>query len=188
MDTATANVVPIECLCVADFTADARCLQEPVLFTLVADSAVLGARWDFSGNAVASNAIDPVVLFFAGQEEVLVTLEATLSCGVVTVQRTIRVPDCSDSCSVYVPSAFTPNGDNVNEVWAWGSECEPSEFEVTVFNRWGEEVFTSTDPNKPWDGTSKGAMAPDGLYLFRMGYRLPYQDRKQVQGTVVLLR
>lgn len=188
VDTATANVVPIECLCVADFTADARCLQEPVQFTLVADSTVLGARWDFSGNALASTAIDPAVLCFAGQEEMMVTLEATLSCGVITVQRTIRVPDCSDSCSVYVPTAFTPNGDKVNELWAWTSECEPTEFEVIVFNRWGEEVFTSTDPNKPWDGTSKGAMAPDGLYLFRMGYRLPYQDRKQVQGSVVLLR
>ncbi|HRO99905.1 MAG TPA: gliding motility-associated C-terminal domain-containing protein, partial [Flavobacteriales bacterium] len=187
-DTATASVVPIECLCVADFIADARCLQEPVLFTLVADSAVLAARWDFSGNAVASNAIDPVVLFFAGREEVTVTLEATLSCGVITVQRTIRVPDCSDSCSVYVPSAFTPNGDKVNELWAWTSECEPAEFEVVVFNRWGEEVFSTTDPSKPWDGTSRGALAPDGLYLFRMGYRLPYQDRKQVQGSLVLLR
>lgn len=188
VDTATANVVPIECLCVADFTADARCLQDPVLFTLVADSAVVGARWDFGGTAVPSNAIDPVVLFFPGHEEVVVTLEATLSCGVITVQRTIRVPDCSDSCSVYVPSAFTPNGDKVNELWAWTSECEPSEFEVIVFNRWGEEVFSTTDPTKYWDGTSKGALAPDGLYLFRMGYRLPYQDRKQVQGSVVLLR
>jgi gliding motility-associated-like protein len=188
MDSATANVVPIECLCVADFTADARCLQDPVLFTLAADSAVVGARWDFGGTAVPSNAIDPVVLFFPGHEEVVVTLEATLSCGVITVQRTISVPDCSDSCSVYVPSAFTPNGDKVNEVWSWTSECEPTEFEVIVFNRWGEEVFSTTDPYSSWDGTSRGAMAPDGLYLFRMGYRLPYQDRKQVQGLVVLLR
>ena len=188
VDSATANVVPIECLCEADFTADARCLQDPVQFTLVADSTVLGARWDFSGNAVASNAIDPQVLFFGGNEEVLVTLEATLSCGVITVQRTIRVPDCSDSCSVYVPSAFTPNGDKVNELWSWTSECEPTEFEVIVFNRWGEEVFTTTDPYEPWDGTSRGEMSPDGVYLFRMGYRLPYQDHKQVQGSVVLLR
>lgn len=186
-DDAVASISAMECLCLADFIQDARCVQEPVQFTLVADSTVLGARWEFNGAATASIERDPKVGFTVAGE-VSVTLEATLSCGVVRVQRTVHVPDCSDSCRVWIPSAFTPDNNGVNDAWAWRGECHPEDFSMEIFDRWGEVIFTSKDPGSTWDGTYNGVLSPSGLYAYRVGYRLPYQERKEVTGSITLLR
>ena len=186
-DEATVSVVSVECLCVADFTSDVRCLQEPAHFTLQADSAVLGAQWAFSGYAIGSAETDPVMRF-TSEGDVLVTLRATLSCGVVDVQRTIHVDDCSDSCSVWIPSAFTPDNDGKNDSWNWNGACAPDDFSLLVYDRWGELVFSSDDPARAWDGTFGGALCPPGVYAYRAGYRLPYQKRKEVSGAITLMR
>jgi gliding motility-associated-like protein len=162
-------------------------MQEPVQFTVLADSAVVSATWNFSGAAPNALGSDPLVRFTT-DEPTLVTLQATLSCGVVTVERMIRVPDCSDSCSVWIPSAFTPDGDGVNDTWGWPGECLPKDFSVKVFDRWGELVYTSTDPFKPWDGSHGGKPSPTGVYVYRVDYQLLYQERKEVTGTVTLIR
>lgn len=186
-DEAMAFIINVECLCVADFIADARCLQDPARFTLLADSAIIAARWDFEGAAATTTAIDPEVRFTA-EEDIRVTLEATLSCGVVTVEHVIRIADCSDSCSVWLPNAFTPDKDDRNDAWTWRGECEPDDFSVAIFNRWGELVFSSTDPRDAWDGSYLGGPAPDGVYAYRVGYRLPYQKHRYVAGSITLVR
>jgi gliding motility-associated-like protein len=106
----------------------------------------------------------------------------------VTVERTIRVADCSDSCSVWIPSAFSPDGDGINDLWGWSGECLPKDFSVDVFDRWGELIYTSTNPFKPWDGSYGGKPAPIGVYVYRVGYQLLYQERKEVKGSVTLVR
>lgn len=186
-DTALVTVDTMFCRCTADFSYRAQCYQDPVPFTLIADSTVLGAEWSFGSAAAYSNAFDPVVQFVRGGD-VVVTLRATLSCGVVEVMRAIHVPDCSDSCTVFVPNAFTPDGDSYNEAWALGGECVPQEFNVAVFDRWGELIFTSTDPRKAWDGTVNGRLSPEGVYAYQMAYRLPYQEQKKARGFITLLR
>jgi gliding motility-associated-like protein len=187
-DEAMAFVSNVDCLCEADFVADARCLQDPALFSLQADSMVISAQWDFAGAADPSTESDPVVLF-AAEGEVVVTLQATLGCGVVTVQRTITIQDCADSCRVFIPNAFTPNDtDHRNDVWWWVGECEPEDFLIYIFNRWGELIYSTEDPHAPWDGMYNGVMSQDGVYVYRLAYRMPYQEDKEVIGHVTLLR
>ncbi|MEO5585361.1 MAG: gliding motility-associated C-terminal domain-containing protein [Flavobacteriales bacterium] len=186
-DEAIATVVPVECLCVADFSEDAHCLQEPVRFTLHADSTVLAAHWDFHGTAQNINGQDPVVRFNE-PGRMQVTLQATLSCGVVTVEHIVNVPDCSDSCALFIPSAYTPNGDGANDGWTWQGDCQPKDYSMTVFDRWGSVVFTSTDPYKAWDGTMNGKELPYGVYAYRVAYRLLYQDAKEQVGSITLIR
>jgi gliding motility-associated-like protein len=186
-DSAMATVTNVECLCVADFTTDARCMQEPAQFTLLADSAIVGAHWDVHGAATNSAEIDPLLRFTA-EGDVLVTLVVTLSCGVDTVERTIHVDDCSDSCWVYVPSAFTPDQDGINDSWTWKGECFPEDFSMEIFDRWGELLYSTNEPWRAWDGTYQGAFVPNGVYAYRVGYRLPYQERKEVKGSIAVLR
>ncbi|MEZ4737973.1 MAG: gliding motility-associated C-terminal domain-containing protein [Flavobacteriales bacterium] len=186
-DEASATVVNIDCLCEADFEREVTCMQEPSQFTLLADSTIVGARWYFGGAATGSDRIDPMVRFNRGGE-VLVTLEATLSCGVVLVERTIDVQDCSDVCSVWIPSSFTPDNDGINDKWYWVSECKAEDFVMQVFDRWGELIYTSKDPFGSWDGTANGATAPTGVYVYNTSYRLPYQERKEAKGAITLVR
>ena len=186
-DSANAMILSIECLCVADFTMNARCMQDPAEFTLIADSAIVSARWNFSDAAPLSTDIDPVIRF-TREGEILVTLEAELTCGVVNVERTIRIEDCSDSCTVWIPTAFTPNGDEFNDSWSWKGECQPEGFKMQIFDRFGEIIYTTTDPYDAWDGSVNGRMSPDGVYAYRVAYKLPYQDHKEAVGSIVLLR
>jgi len=83
--------------------------------------------------------------------------------------------------SVYVPNVFTPNGDQVNDVFrAYGAES--GQFSLSVFNRWGQEIWRSTDPALHWDGREKGSEVPDGTYI----YMLEFEDTCEgVKLTVV---
>jgi len=186
-DEAMATVTNIDCLCAADFEVDARCLQEPARFTLLADSVVVSSVWDFGGAAGATTVTDPEVLFEA-EALVQVTLEVQLTCGTVVVQRMVPIVDCSDSCRFWVPNAFTPNNDTENDIWIWRSDCLPTDFTAEIFNRWGEIVYATTDPLAGWDGSYAGIQSPDDVYVYKIGYRLLYQDRREVVGHVVLLR
>jgi gliding motility-associated-like protein len=73
-------------------------------------------------------------------------------------------------CEIVVPSAFTPNGDLVNDLWDIVSldEVFPDN-QIAVFNRWGEKVFESVKGNyasKPWDGKLNGTLLPVGSYFY----------------------
>ena len=74
---------------------------------------------------------------------------------------------------IWVPSGFTPNGDNVNEVWKpVGVFARPASYSLVIRNRWGQEVFRTNDINKGWDGTySNGGVAESGLYTYYIKYR-----------------
>lgn len=187
MDEAMVSISALECVCEADFVHDAACVEDPVQFTLVADSAVFGAQWSFAGAATPSTQIDPLVQF-ATSGPLTVTLQATLSCGVVEVQRTIELAQCADLCNIWIPNSFTPDGDAINDAWSWKSECLPKDFMARIFNRFGEVIYTSTDPTKPWDGTSGGVQTPPGVYAYQVAFTLPYQDRTEVAGSITLVR
>jgi gliding motility-associated-like protein len=70
-------------------------------------------------------------------------------------------------CGFFFPSAFTPNGDGVNEQFKILSSYALSFYQLRVFNRWGNEVFATKDPNAGWDGNLKGTKAPPGLYVWK---------------------
>ncbi|MBS1582871.1 MAG: gliding motility-associated C-terminal domain-containing protein [Bacteroidetes bacterium] len=186
-DEALVEISNRECLCAADFSIDLHCMQEDTRFTLLADSAVLAAHWTFGDAAPASAAIDPDVRF-AHDGTVEVTLQATLGCGVVEVRHTLDVEDCADRCNAWMPSAFTPDDDGLNDTWGWYGPCEPKDFSLQVFDRWGTVVFTSDNPRAPWDGTCKGEPSPPGVYAYRIGYRLPYQEPEDLKGAVTLVK
>jgi gliding motility-associated-like protein len=71
----------------------------------------------------------------------------------------------------FLPNAFTPNGDGVNDVWLpVGNNI--GFYEMYVFDRWGGVVFHSTDPNTGWDGKLNGQDAPNDAYAYRVTFRL----------------
>jgi gliding motility-associated-like protein len=88
-----------------------------------------------------------------------------------------------------VPNGFTPNGDGINDIFRpLGSSEFVSEFEMTVWNRWGQEVFRSTDPLNGWDGKFKGQDAQSGVYAYIINYKSIYKELKMVKGNVTLTR
>jgi gliding motility-associated-like protein len=96
--------------------------------------------------------------------------------------------ECS---SIYMPSAFTPNGDGLNDVFtAFGMDLK--EYQLIIYNRWGEKIFQTKDINLGWDGTYKGTASPLGLYIWELEASdkngKPLLNDIQSRGTVSLVR
>ena len=104
---------------------------------------------------------------------------------------------CSDSVTVdielrmdyyvYIPTAFTPNGDIVNDrikVEALGIEG----LQWDIFNRWGLKVFSTSDLAESWDGTYGGQPVPEGVYSYKLLIYLPFGNIAEEHGTFTLIR
>jgi gliding motility-associated-like protein len=74
--------------------------------------------------------------------------------------------------NLLIPTGFTPNGDGLNDVFRIVNPEVQRLMEFRVFNRWGQEIFTTTDISKGWDGTWKGVPQEIGTYqyIIRVGY------------------
>lgn len=70
---------------------------------------------------------------------------------------------------MYIPNAFSPNGDGINDTFSFAGYGE-KEMDVTIYDRWGEQIFSSTSKSIPWDGTFNGGPAPNDLYVYVLNY------------------
>ena len=100
---------------------------------------------------------------------------------------TVVEQNCSD-CEASVPNAFTPNADGLNDLFKAKLSCDFSEFDLQIFNRWGEKIFESHNSNAGWDGTYLGnKMLPD-VYVYFIHYKTASHATKTTRGTVTLIR
>ena len=92
----------------------------------------------------------------------------------------------------YMPNAFTPNGDGLNDVFGVVQKNDyVNQFHMSIFNRWGQMIYETSDINKGWDGTYKGSQCILGAYVYRIVYEEFGQqpvESKTVEGTVMLIR
>lgn len=85
-----------------------------------------------------------------------------------------------EECEVFFPNAFSPNNDRLNDLFPfdnrfreWYPEsCSYRNYKLVIFNRWGEIIFTSTNPNFEWDGKYKGDFPQDGVYGWYVSYEV----------------
>ena len=117
------------------------------------------------------------------------TVQVSTTCAISTGTMTVVEGECAPE--VNVPNAFTPNGDGINDVFQVVMSNAPFELVVNIFDRWGELIYTSTDPDAFWDGTYDGTPAQDGVYVYTVRYRSIADAgvvSKQLTGHVTLLR
>lgn len=89
--------------------------------------------------------------------------------------------------TLYVPNAFTPDGDGVNEIFlAMGEEVQ--DFEMLIFNRWGELIFTSDHISNGWDGTYHGQPVESEVYVYKLKVKDTLGDWHDLAGHVTLVR
>ena len=91
---------------------------------------------------------------------------------------------------IYLPNAFSPNGDGANDEFKAMSDCELN-FSMQIFNAWGGIVFSTTDMARGWDGTVAGKATPIGKYSYIVFYAatvngLSFEETQR--GTLRLLR
>ena len=117
-----------------------------------------------------------------------ITLTATDAFGCVdSVKARVSV---SVPFFFYIPNAFTPDGDGINETFApRGEGVDPDHYSMQIFDRSGMLIFSTRNPYDYWDGRGKnGRMCPEGVYVYKiLLYNLNEED-KEYTGTVTLVR
>jgi gliding motility-associated-like protein len=112
------------------------------------------------------------------------TVTATNSCG----SSSDRIVINDGACEVYIPNAFTPNGDGKNDTFKPTGVSQPEEFEMRIFSRWGELIFRTRSLAEGWNGISKGELLPAGNYVYTFKYRNNSGKAVYKTGTVTLIR
>lgn len=91
------------------------------------------------------------------------------------------------SDNIYIPNAFTPNQNGLNEEFKVLYKNSKGAV-LTIYNRWGQLIFTSNDVNKGWDGTFDGNPCQQDVYYYVVDYKTTDNDAKQLKGNFTLLR
>ncbi len=89
--------------------------------------------------------------------------------------------------SANLPNVFTPNGDGINDVYEVGLNTAHF-FEVKIFNRWGVQVFSSTNLTEHWDGTYRKNECEEGVYYVECKHGYCLEDPHVTTGFVHLIR
>jgi len=88
----------------------------------------------------------------------------------------------------YIPNAFTPNGDGINDLLYFKANFEPKTFEVAIYNRRGEQVFHSRNMEIGWDGSFQGRELPGEVYSYIIKYTDPDNKVLNRRGQVIIIR
>jgi gliding motility-associated-like protein len=88
---------------------------------------------------------------------------------------------------IYVPNSFSPDGNGVNDIfYAYGKDI--IEFEMFIFDRWGEKIFYTDDMSIGWDGVYKGDLSKNDVYVWKIKYMDIQGTEGTMYGTATLLK
>lgn len=89
------------------------------------------------------------------------------------------------ACNLYLPNAFSPNDDGEHEYLTIESDCALETVWLAIYNRWGEQVFSTHDPNAAWDGTFRQRPLETGVYVARLTYQLRDEGGALHSGSLI---
>ena len=172
-------------------------LEEPLGITTpliwesyVPPSLLSGLRWQPANQLSCEDCLDPLLTAI---DEQTISLRITDYFGCSQNFTTALVVD--DRIDAYIPNAFSPNGDNQNDLWSiFGNPYQiESIAEIRIFDRWGNYIFQAT--NWPinsdahgWDGTWRDELLDNGIYVYVIRFRLVNGQERTLGGDVLLLR
>ncbi|MGZ8550617.1 MAG: PKD domain-containing protein, partial [Chitinophagaceae bacterium] len=175
-------------------TPDAAFIVSPQITTLVEPTLLVTNTsgeadlwiWDFGDQQTALIA-NPESHTYADTGTYLITLIASTqyTCADTAYQTVIIEPDFI----FYIPNAFTPNEDGINDTFT-GKGVFINEFEMYIFDRWGNLIYKTDDLNKPWDGKANNGteIAQKDVYVYLMKVSDFKMNTHKYRGTVTLVR
>lgn len=145
----------------------------------------------YSSGSIPTSSTNPNPYFdfpegFEGDYPITLIVTTELGCT-DTVTLIMQV---INDVTFFAPNAFTPDDDEFNQLWKpWISGIDVYDFELFVFNRWGEIVWESHDPSIGWDGTFMGKIVETGAYPWKATVKKPYVDERiTFSGFVSVLK
>lgn len=145
-------------------------------------------RWDF-GNGQLSTQKQPATQFYtmaATDNRFVVRLIVSDTTG--CTDTAFHFINVADNCYIAVPTAFTPNSDNLNDHLCALNAYKASDLLFRVYNRAGQLIFETKDRTQCWDGTKRGELQPSGVYVWILNYTEVSGKKVSLKGTTTLIR
>lgn len=118
--------------------------------------------WDF-GDGSSSETEHPMHRYeFGGIHPVMLIAEDEFECSDTIIKLVQVIPR--------IANVFTPNGDGFNDTYFVMERLDFTRFDLTIFNRWGQELYFTNDYDQGWDGYYEGQQAPDGVYFWDLWF------------------
>ena len=144
----------------------------------VADGTDVAYTWTPNLNITGSTTLSPVVNPSVNQMYAL-NVFSNKGCGIAVDSVLVKVYQ-----QVYIPNAFTPNGDGINDTWFIETLQAYPGADVEVFNRYGEMVFDNHGKNISWNGKFKGVQLSSGAYVYIIDLK---NNIPLIKGVVYIL-
>jgi gliding motility-associated-like protein len=161
-------------------------ILEPIItFTNLSTGANFWA-WNFGDSLTSFNSDPPPHTYPDTGTYVVTLITSTLfNCWDTTYQNVTIDPDFV----FYIPSAFSPNGDGLNETFS-GKGIFIEQYQMTIFDRWGNLIYKTSDINKPWDGKAAGGslIAQNDVYVYSIVVTDTKKNKHYYKGMVTLLK
>jgi gliding motility-associated-like protein len=150
------------------------------------DANITNWTWYFlTPNQIIDTVQNPKVTYTqTGDFNVTLIVTSDFGCS----DTTYKVITVSEDFAIYIPNAFTPNGDNINDVF-YPKGLGFTKYSMSIFDRWGEEIFKSTDLEKGWNGTYQkrsGDVCPNDTYIYKIQLETIYGEHKDILGHVTI--
>ena len=176
---------------IADFNIPSDlCPEDPLIPENLSKGLIDNWRWDLDVLTRLSQQHPAPFYFPATNIQTnytikLVATNSTLGCS-DSMSKVIKV---LDNCFIAVPTAFTPNGDGLNDFLYPHNALKADNLQFKVFNRWGQQVFASRNWQEKWNGKVKGIEQNTGVYVWFLEYTHRDTGKKVLQkGTTTLIR
>ena len=144
-------------------------------------------QWDFNG--YGTSFMENPIFSFPDTGLQVVELIVTTATGCKdTIQKTV---DVIPEIRYFLPNAFTPNDDDLNDEFrSVGFYRGMKDYNFKVWNRWGEMIFETNDPEEGWNGKWKNKFTkmPVGVYVYQVKYREPRGVPHELQGFITLVK
>ncbi|MEX0812806.1 MAG: PKD domain-containing protein [Chitinophagales bacterium] len=186
-DTAVQTLTVLE-QPTAEFTASplrAIANEDQVLFNNTSSNGSTWT-WDFGDGSNLNDSFEPSHIYTEPglYSPTLIASSADGCTDTLTIEEYIEVIEPSN---FFVPNAFSPNGDGVNDVFeVFGEGIR--EYYIRIHDRWGELVFASDDITETWDGTNKGNILPPDVYVYYIKVSFEDLTQKTYKGSLHLLK
>ena len=188
-DTFFNDLIKIYGAPVAGFDLDTLVLSSFNPEIHITDASIDANNWFYDMNGETTNVNPSFSYMFQDTGKAYITQIVTHITG---CQDSItKVVDVKPEITFYFPNAFTPNGDGTNDVFKpIGVIQDAKDFQMRIWNRWGEPMFTSTDPAKAWNGRKNnvGINQPLGVYLYEAYLTGPRGESFKYKGVITLIR
>ena len=146
------------------------------------------ANWDF-GNGQSSTLFNPPVQdYIADLNRTDYSVRLIVTDSANCKDTAYHVMKVEINCYIAVPSAFTPNGDRLNDYLYPLHAYKATDLIFRVYNRLGQLVFETKDWTKKWDGTVKGEPQPSGVYVWMLSYTDANKKYVSLKGSTILIR